>query len=153
MNIQTKVSKGLRKKTLGATNEYIEGTMSVIPNAEYRAKAIYAVNGIGELFSGSYYTKKVRHIINNGYSVECDVIKLEEDSSIVAPDPAKVDIVTLPDPKPEEGNYTIVVVKSGDTLSKIASSNRTTVSELTRLNKLVNPNIINIGQQIKVPKS
>ena len=44
--------------------------------------------------------------------------------------------------------YTIV---SGDTLSKIAQRFGTTYQELARINGIANPNIISIGQIIKVP--
>lgn len=44
-----------------------------------------------------------------------------------------------------------VVVKSGDTLSKIAKDNRTTVKKLMSLNKsLKNPDSISIGQKLRV---
>ena len=150
MNTQIKVSKSLRQKILGSTSEYIEGTMSVIPNADYKAKSVFYLRGLGEIFSGAYYVKKVRHIISNGYSVECDVIRLEDDTVLV--DPSHVDSIALPDPTPEEGNYIMVVVKSGDTLSAIASKYRTTVAELVRLNNIANANSIRVGQKIKVPK-
>ncbi len=42
-------------------------------------------------------------------------------------------------------------VKKGDTLSKIANEFKTTVAELTKLNSILNPNLINIGQIIKLP--
>ena len=47
-------------------------------------------------------------------------------------------------------NYTIV---SGDTLSKIAKRFGTTYQELARINGISNPNIIHVGQVIKVPNS
>lgn len=42
------------------------------------------------------------------------------------------------------------VVKSGDTLSKIAKKYNTTVYKLVLLNKISNPNVIKIGQRLKV---
>ncbi|PZR05019.1 MAG: hypothetical protein DI536_33215 [Archangium gephyra] len=44
-------------------------------------------------------------------------------------------------------------VKSGDTLSKIASQYRTTVDKLASTNGISNPNRINVGQKITVPDS
>ncbi|MEK1353079.1 LysM peptidoglycan-binding domain-containing protein [Limosilactobacillus fermentum] len=44
-------------------------------------------------------------------------------------------------------------VKSGDTLSSIASSYNTTTSTLTSLNNLSNPNLIYVGQVLKVASS
>ena len=43
----------------------------------------------------------------------------------------------------------VVTVKSGDTLSKIANNNHTTVSNLQKLNNIKDVNKISIGQQIK----
>ncbi|MFJ8262935.1 GH25 family lysozyme [Rummeliibacillus sp. NPDC094406] len=41
-------------------------------------------------------------------------------------------------------------VKSGDTLSKIALKNNTTIAKLQKLNKIKNPNLIYVGQKIKL---
>lgn len=41
-------------------------------------------------------------------------------------------------------------VKYGDTLSSIAKKYKTTVAKLVSLNKIKNPNIINVGQKIRV---
>ena len=41
-------------------------------------------------------------------------------------------------------------VKSGETLSHIAKKHKTTVSKIQKLNKLKNPNLINVGQRIRV---
>lgn len=43
------------------------------------------------------------------------------------------------------------IVQKGDTMSAIAKKYNTTVKELTVLNKIKNPNIIVIGQTIKIP--
>jgi FOG: LysM repeat len=42
-------------------------------------------------------------------------------------------------------------VKAGDTLSKIASANKTTVSKLAAINNIKNVNLIRIGQVLKLP--
>jgi len=42
------------------------------------------------------------------------------------------------------------VVKSGDTLAKIATKNKTTVEALAKANGISNPNLIKVGQRIKV---
>jgi len=44
-------------------------------------------------------------------------------------------------------------VRSGETLSGIASQHRTTVAALTSLNNLVNPNAIRVGQVLRLPAS
>lgn len=43
------------------------------------------------------------------------------------------------------------IIVKGDTLSKIANKNKTTVSELVKLNKIKNPNRIRAGQRIVLP--
>lgn len=45
------------------------------------------------------------------------------------------------------GGYT---VKSGDTLGKIASANGTSVGKLASLNGLANPNVLSVGQSLKL---
>jgi len=40
------------------------------------------------------------------------------------------------------------IVKSGDTLSKIAKAHNTTVASLIKLNNIKNPNVINVGQKL-----
>ena len=48
-------------------------------------------------------------------------------------------------------NNTIYTVKRGDTLSKIATMYNTTYQKLAEYNNIKNPNIINVGQIIKIP--
>ena len=45
---------------------------------------------------------------------------------------------------------TIYVVKKGDTLAKIASKHNTTVENLVKLNNIKNPDVILIGQKLKM---
>ncbi len=45
---------------------------------------------------------------------------------------------------------TVYVVKKGDTLSKIASKYNTTYQALAKLNKIENPDLIKVGQKIKL---
>lgn len=49
------------------------------------------------------------------------------------------------------GTETVYVVKSGDTLSEIAAKYGTTYQKLAQYNGIANPNIINVGQMIKIP--
>ena len=44
------------------------------------------------------------------------------------------------------------IVKSGDTLSEIAAQYGTTYQKLASLNGISNPNVISIGQKIKIPR-
>jgi len=50
---------------------------------------------------------------------------------------------------PEETIYT---VKKGDSLSKIARKYGVSVSEIVKVNGISNPNLISIGQKIKIPQ-
>ena len=50
------------------------------------------------------------------------------------------------------GGNTVYTVKPGDTLSGIAKKYGTTYQALAKYNKISNPNIINIGQKIKIPR-
>lgn len=43
-------------------------------------------------------------------------------------------------------------VQSGDTLSKIAQSHKTTSQEILKINNIDNPNLIKIGQVLNIPK-
>lgn len=53
----------------------------------------------------------------------------------------------VPTPTPV-GQY---IVKAGDTLSTIATTFETTVDELMALNNLSDPNLIEIGQELRIP--
>lgn len=53
--------------------------------------------------------------------------------------------------KPVVNNDNIYIVKSGDTLSGIASKYNTTYQKLAQYNNIPNPNIIRVGQKIKIP--
>ena len=57
-------------------------------------------------------------------------------------------------PKSSDGvSFKTYTVKAGDTLSAIARAKKTTVQVLVDLNKIPNPDIINVGQKIKYPTS
>ena len=50
-------------------------------------------------------------------------------------------------------NYTSYTVQAGDSLSAIASRFGTTVAELVSLNNISDPNLIYVGQVLKIPSS
>lgn len=60
-------------------------------------------------------------------------------------------VIVEESPKEETTADAIYIVKSGDTLSTIAQKYGTTYQELAKYNNIANPNIINVGQQIKIP--
>ena len=53
--------------------------------------------------------------------------------------------------QPSTGSETVYVVKKGDTLSSIASKYGTTYQKLAEYNGIANPNVISVGQKIKIP--
>ena len=53
--------------------------------------------------------------------------------------------------KPQTSSETIYIVKKGDTLSGIASRYGTTYQVLASYNGISNPNLIGVGQTIKIP--
>ena len=58
-----------------------------------------------------------------------------------------------PEPKPQPVQDTTYIVKSGDTLSGIAAKYGTTYQVLAAYNNISNPNLIYVGQVIKIPNS
>lgn len=52
--------------------------------------------------------------------------------------------------KEDEQNEIVYTVKRGDTLSQIALDYGTTVSRLVQINNIANPNLIYVGQKIKI---
>ena len=42
------------------------------------------------------------------------------------------------------------IIKKGDTLSKIAKENNTTVENLAKINQIQDPNLIYVGQKLKI---
>ena len=48
---------------------------------------------------------------------------------------------------------TVYTVQKGDTLSKIANKYGTTYQKLASYNGIANPNVISVGQKIKIPGS
>ena len=55
-------------------------------------------------------------------------------------------------PEPVDDSDTVYKVKKGDTLSKIAKANKTSVAELVRINGIKDPDKIYIGQKIYLPQ-
>jgi len=59
----------------------------------------------------------------------------------------------LRQPAPSPNNQSLHVVRSGETLSTIARQHRTTVADLQRLNNIANPNLIRVGQTLRLPNA
>lgn len=65
-----------------------------------------------------------------------------------APAPVKPD-----DPQPSDDKEIVYIVQPGDTLSKIAWRYDTTWKVLAEYNSIANPNLIVVGQEIRIPKN
>lgn len=64
--------------------------------------------------------------------------------------PTKKFNVKTPKPSKPKPASNIYIVRSGDTLGAIASRYKTTVTKLVQLNKIKNPNLIRVGQRIRI---
>lgn len=62
--------------------------------------------------------------------------------------PVRIDSVASKKPQKPEKYY---IVKAGDTLTKIARDNKTTIATLKKLNSIKNANLIKVGQVIRLP--
>jgi LysM repeat protein len=142
------INKSIRKKLIDTSQKYIEGVMTVLPNPNYRAKTVYCARGLGNLFNGDYYFLRVRHTLGATYTVEADV----EEVSVSSPSTVKKKNTVSKTPISTSGNYLVITVKSGDTLSRLASKYHTTISQLAKINHILNVNHIYKGQKLKVPR-
>ena len=92
---------------------------------------------------------KIAQLYCNALVKNLGLKKKSEPKPEPAPDPKPT---PAPAPEPSADYITYTVVK-GDTLSKIASRYGTTYQELAKLNGILNPNVINVGQKLKIPKT
>ena len=60
--------------------------------------------------------------------------------------------VTLEEKNQNSDEYIEYIIKKGDTLSEIAKKYNCTISTLTSLNNIKNPNLIYVGHKLKIPK-
>lgn len=94
-------------------------------------------------------TPSIVLVIPQPSSTPAEVIQVPAQPE-VTPQPLPPEPEPTPTPSPVQG-YVNYEVKWGDTLESIAHRFGTTVEELMRINKLANPNLIYIGQILKVP--
>jgi len=57
-----------------------------------------------------------------------------------------------PSPTPEPSPFQEYTVQQGDSLSSIATQFGTTADELARINGITDPNTLNVGQKLQVPR-
>lgn len=130
--------------------EYIEGVAEVIPNCDYTHGIILKFNGLGKIFSGNYYVKKVTHTLSDTYNVQLEVTMVEGqfmDTTRTREEPVKLD----PPKAPESPKYQVITIKRGDTLWALSRKYGTTVEELAKINGIKNPDLIYAGAPLKVP--
>lgn len=93
---------------------------------------------------------------NTGYSFGAHLHFEVRNANNVQIDPTPYVGASLPSNKTNQSsnqsNAETYIVKKGDTLSGIASKYGTTYQELAKINNISNPNIINVGQIIKLKK-
>lgn len=108
-------------------------------------------NGVWDSWVGFQYSEK-GHV--RGIGTECDLNEFTQ--GILLPrknEPVKQPTITpVPAHKPQSDkqNHLIYTVKKGDTLDKIAIKYNTTITNLVKLNNIKNPNLIFVGQVIKI---
>jgi len=78
----------------------------------------------------------------------CDPVEPAADAT---PTPAPTPTATpIPRPTPTP-TATVYVVQTGDTLSGIATRFNVTVDDLVEANRIVNPDALQVGQEITIP--
>ena len=90
---------------------------------------------------------KIAQLYCNALVKFLDLKKKEEPKPEPTPAPTPE-----PTPAPSDEYITYTVTK-GDTLSGIAYRYGTTYQKLAEINGILNPNIINVGQKLKIPKT
>lgn len=149
------VNTSTKKQLENVELEYIEGSGNILPNCQVRAKKVYSLHGLGAIFSGNYYARGVKHIIDGtGYSMTISLTKIDYKGTIdyVEPMPESTPKpAIIPAPISPNGNYKFYVVEPGDTLWAIAIDNSSTVDELASLNEILNPDVIYAGKELLIP--
>ena len=145
------------------TVESLSGKKCVIYSDAYNAKAVFSKelasnypiwvadyfveepedNGKWETWVGFQYTDRgriegIKGNVDRDYFTEGifldDISRIPEDTT-----------------EDKEQNFKYITVKRGDTLSKIAEEYNTSYRYLARINDIANPNIIYVGEKVKVP--
>ena len=107
---------------------------AIITESTYLASSSYCVRG-------AIYVKASAHTVcglSNGFNYAKTLAKAGAGTAAT-------------NPSTGNSNDIVYVVQKGDTLSGIASRHGTTYQALASYNCIVNPNVINIGQKIRIP--
>lgn len=131
------------------TNEYIEGTLNVLPNSDFSARQIYGIKGVGAPFTGMYYIKSATHSIADTYTVSCNVLMVQKKiakSKNISSVSDKMEVKSEGDPR-----FQVIIVKNGDTLSELGAKYGCPYTYLAEINNISNPDLIQAGMSLKVP--
>lgn len=147
-SVKSKADKAVTERA----NEYIEGVVEVIPNCDYTDSVVYNFKGLGRVFSGNYYVKKVTHTLGETYNVQLEVTMIESTVTDTSSSNTRVEPVKQDPPKaPEAPKNQIITIQRGDTLWALSRKYGTTVEELAKINNIKNPDLIYAGASLKVP--
>lgn len=123
--------------------------------AGYYANPDYLKNHIDQSKLADYYFWLAHY--TNANSVKCDIWqysdkgKIDGISGAVDKDMCYIELAeNKSKPSKSKNKAVYYTVKSGDTLSAIAAKYKTTVNKLVSLNKIKNPDLIYIGQKLRV---
>lgn len=124
----------------GSTSSSNTSTNTSSSAGTYTVKSGDTLSGIASQFGTSYETLAQLNNISNPNLIHVgQVLRVNGNSTIPTP--------SRPTTSTAAGTYT---VKSGDTLSGIASQFGTSYETLARLNNISNPNLIHVGQVLRV---
>lgn len=134
----------------GNTGSGSSTSTNISGSTYYTVKSGDTLSGIANKYSTSAATLASINGISNPnkiYIGQNILVSKGSSSSSSASNTNKTTTTTTPSKTTSTATYT---VKSGDTLSGIANSHSTSVSALTSLNKISNPNKIYVGQVLKL---
>ena len=93
-----------------------------------------------------------KYIGRDNYLKRGDILLGNGHTAIVLSDGANATTQTVVKPSVvSSSGETVYIVKAGDSLSKIAAKYNTTYQKLAEYNSISNPNVIKVGQKIKIP--
>jgi nucleoid-associated protein YgaU len=153
-----KTAKEEQKKVKQMSLETIEASISVLPNPGYKATDTYNMKGLGGLFSGNYYVRKVRHILTSTtYDVTLETVSVDHVRIIEAsstPEQAQLAPPSTPESPSESSLGQRYEIQPGDTLWGIANRFYGDGSQYMRIadaNSISDPDLIYAGDWITIP--
>lgn len=123
--------------------------LSVTPNQQVKAGDIIGLGGNTGRSYGSHLHFETRYLgvpINPEYFIDFSTHRLKKDSLYLS----KSSFNYVTDIKKVAGSFKYYKVKNGDSLSRIAVKNRTTVNAICRLNGIKPSKVLRVGQVIRV---